>query len=322
MGGVGDFLFGGRSKTSESETRQQLFVDPPTQLERLGRGTQSNQLASLRNILTRGNTNFDAALDLLSRFSETGGVPGRRDIDLAQRFAEDIFAPQQVAFEQELEEGRIATGRQAALLGRSTDDPILNAKLAIESARARGRLEAAEGSFASQFALNLPQRRLGFVLQRANIGENIRNQNIRNRLALFGLGSSLVGQERQFRLATGLQHTFQTGKSTGPSRGLLPSIGAGIGSIADIGAGVANLGGLFGGGGGGGGGGGSASGVSAPPGFTPPQGLIPPFQPSLLGPQLQLPAATPGLFGRTQGQGFSLGAGSGNFGQNFSLGAP
>jgi hypothetical protein len=131
---------------------------------------------------------------------------------------------QQQAFQDQL----TAANRQAAISGRGMNDPILRARLGQEQTRQQGLLEAQQGAFGSQLALALPTQRAGFAEQRAN-------QALRNQAALFEAGQSALGQERQFRLASGTRFGTQTsgGGVGGAISGALGGAGAGLG-IANL----------------------------------------------------------------------------------------
>lgn len=178
--------------------------------------------------------------DLLSQMQETSGLPTESDIGAAQGITSQLFQPQQVAFQQQLEDASIANTRQRAALGRSAADPILAAKLAQEAARGQERIGAAQGAATQQLAMQLPQQRLGFATQRASLLSGLGDQALQARVGLLGLGSQLLGQERQFRIATG--ERFTTGKQTsggglgGALTGALGGAGAGLSAFSSFGS--------------------------------------------------------------------------------------
>jgi hypothetical protein len=126
-------------------------------------------------------------------------------------------------------------------MGRSLNDPILAAKLAQEQTRQGAMLEANQGSFAQQFALAQPDRRLGYANQRANILGGLATQAMSNRQALAAMGEGILQREREFRLAT----ANRSGTNTNTSGG---GVAGGIGGALAGGALGMNL---FGGGDGG-----------------------------------------------------------------------
>lgn len=170
-----------------------------------------------------------------------GPLASQEDIEAAQGFASDIFAPRQVAFQQQLEDARTQSARQRALAGRSGADPILAAKLAQQAGRQQDLLQAEQGSFAAQFAQTLPGLRnqnllqgLQLQSQATGVREGIANNSLQNRLRVLELGSQLQAGERNFRLQTGEQYstTRQSNRSGGGLSGAI------TGGIAGAGAGL------------------------------------------------------------------------------------
>lgn len=141
--GVLGSVFGGdSSKTTRSESGVELSQANSTEMN--AEGTQNTALYELQQQVGAGAGLSDVAAstksqrDLASLFgqaSQNGGLPGQQDINASQSFAQQIFNPQRVALQQNLQDQSQAAARSGALMGRSANDPILRAKLAQEQTR-------------------------------------------------------------------------------------------------------------------------------------------------------------------------------------------
>ena len=165
---------------------------------------------------------------MLQGLTETGGVPGQEDIATAGRFAGDIFAGRETALRQQFEDEAEQANIAAAGLGRDINDPILRAQLVERRGRLEDVLGAEKQGFTAQFALGLPQQRLGFAAQRAGILGDLGSQALSNRAALFGMGNQALNAERQFRLASATRTTEQPGSFGGALTGAIGGAGAGV----------------------------------------------------------------------------------------------
>lgn len=250
LGGLAGAMGGGGSQTST------VNAGRATGLERQGVATTRENLAQLRDLVSEGPGQGDvraglgAQRDLASLFSQlqqSGGLPGQQDIAQAGGFAQSIFDPQRVAMQQQMEDQRQMMSRQAALLGRDSSDPILQARLASQQGDRAALLNAQQGAFQSQLALQLPGQRAAFATQRANILGGLATQAMQNRQALASLGQSITGQERNFRLNTASRTTTE---NVSPGQRFSNAISGAFGG-AGMGMGLSSM---MGGGGGGGGG--------------------------------------------------------------------
>ena len=132
----------------------------------------------------------------------------------------------------------------SAQLGRPVNDPIIQAKLAQQQSQQQSVLGAQQTAFGSQFALNLPQQRLGFQAQGASVLQDLANRAQTNRQVALSLGSSIQNLERNFRLDAGLKTSNSTTTTTS-SANAFDVIGGALGVASAIGTGGASLG-LFG----------------------------------------------------------------------------
>lgn len=124
--------------------------------------------------------------------------------DISQNFsqAQQLFAPQQVALNQQFQDQNTASNRLSARLGRAGNDPILRNKLAQEQTRQQSSLNANIGSYAQQLPQMQAQDLVNFGGQLSNLRQGLASQAFQNRQTLLGLGNQLTNAERQYRLQT------------------------------------------------------------------------------------------------------------------------
>lgn len=240
---------------SEKKTSSGLDLAEEGELERMARLGQGTDYNALRGMVDAGpgqgdvSNAYGAQKDLaamLKQYSEGGYLPSGADIATGQKYAGLLFQGQREAMNQAFNDQSTEANRQAALMGRSMNDPILRAKLAQEQNRQSAQLNANQGSFATQMALQQPGMRLGFAQDRTNVLSGLATQAMANRQALLSMGQSIQNSERNFRVQT----ATRWGKEESGG-GLKGAISGALGG-ASMGMNAARL---FGGGGGGGGGG-------------------------------------------------------------------
>lgn len=223
----------------------------PSASELAGEAAVTQFLPQMGNLVNAGpgmnevkanmGTQNDLA-NMLKSFSQGGFMPGQQDFAAANQFAQSAFQPQQVAINQQFQDEQLKANQMAARMGRSANDPLIQAKLSQERQRAQERLGASQSSYVSEFARSMPQQRLGYMGQLADLRSGLASQALSNRQALVSLGSQIEGQGRQFRL--GSAQINQQQQQGGGLGGALTGLMAGIG--ATNGGGLMNL---FGGGG-------------------------------------------------------------------------
>ena len=243
-GGILGAIGGGQPDEKKEVETSRLILDPSSGLERGAQnliGTQIDQLDRLVRQQGPGASDVGAAVaaqrQLADQFrlaSEGGGLPSSADITQTAGIARQIFEPEQVALRQRFRGAEEAAGREAARLGRSTTDPILQAKLRRGQLEEEERLAAAQRSFGTQLALQQPERRLGFAQQRAGILGGLATQALQNRQALFALGQQASGAERAFRLNTATREVTRTKSSGGGLGGGISGFLAGAGKIIGL----------------------------------------------------------------------------------------
>lgn len=266
---LGGAALGGLSGALGSEKKSSAGMDLAAEgdLERMAREGSGADYNALRGMVDAGpgqgdvSNAYGAQKDLaamLKQYSEGGHLPSGADISTGQRYAGLLFQGQREAMNQSFNDQSTEANRQAALMGRSMNDPILRAKLAQEQTRQSAQLNANQGSFATQMALQQPGMRLGFAQDRTNVLSGLATQAMANRQALLSMGQGIQNSERNFRVQTA---TRWGKESSGGGLG-----GAITGALGGAAMGM-NVGGALGLGGGaaaGLGGGGAAAASSMP----------------------------------------------------------
>lgn len=184
--------------------------------------------------ITNANSANESLASLLKKFSQGGFLPGDEDFATANKFASQAFQPQQVALQQNFQGQQQRAAQLAAQLGRPVNDPIIQAKLSQEYMQGQERLGAAQGAYSSQMALQLPQQRLGYTSQLADVRNSLASQAMANRQALLSLGSQIQGSEREFRMQSGTRYgnteQISGGGLKGALSGAIGGLGAGLGA--------------------------------------------------------------------------------------------
>ncbi len=265
IGGIGGAVAGGEDR----KQRQESTVDlgPDSDFLKILQARMPGYFDDLHGLVRRGpgeqdiSNSVDASrgyAELLKAFSANGGLPSSADISGANSSMAEIFRPQHLALDQQFDKDLLDTNQMAARLGRSVNDPILQAKLRSGYANSRSMLGANQASAAGSLALQLGDRRIGAARERVSVLGGLANSALQNRLSLLGLGSNLRDAERSWQFNTAKKTTtgIQEGSTGQAILGGLMGFGAGtkIGQQAQQS--------IFGGGdqGGGGGGGGSGGG--------------------------------------------------------------
>ena len=193
---------------------QDLFTELSQMVEAgPGQGDVRRGLESERNLAS-----------MFERASQTGFMPTDADIRQTGGIAQNLFAGQQAQLNNLFQDQSTDATRQMALMGRSAADPILANKLAQSQAREQMVLSGQQTALGTDLAMQLPRQRLEAATQQTQILQGLAGRAQQQRFGLIGLGSALLGAERQFRLSTAVQKNKQ---KTSP--GAFDIIGAGLG---------------------------------------------------------------------------------------------
>lgn len=237
-------------------TTSEVFAAPASAEEERARAFQLDSIKELDSRL-KSIESSPVLSNLDKLMQEMGMGPTQARIQQAQSFAQDVFAPRQVALDQSMADFNTAYAQRAAQMGRSSADPILAAKMAQERIRQQQMLAAEQGSFAAQEAINAPQRQFANQFGAMN---NLSQAAIQNRQAVFSMGSEFANSLQQYRLATAKRtdttNQFKDQYSGGGLKGAIAGSFQGWNSGMSMG-GMGGMGGGQGGGMGGGGTGGS-----------------------------------------------------------------
>lgn len=231
---------GKRSRTSQTS---RIDMDPASQLEnRLASGQQSN-FQGLQGLVNQGpggqdvQNSLGASRDLASLLQEmqqSGGLPGQQDIQQANQLSEGMFNARRTAMDQSFEDQTWQAQQLSARLGRSVDDPVLQAKLRQGFMRQQDSLQAEQQDMSSQIAMNLPGQRVGFASQRAGVLGNLASQAFQNRSAILAQGSQMLGSERDFRLGSASRSMTGTTTEGGALGGALTGALGGMGTAQSM----------------------------------------------------------------------------------------
>ena len=253
IGGLLGLLGGAAGSRTDQTQKSEVKVGAESELERLLRGQQQGQVSDLQNLVNLGPGAQDVTSSLgasrglasaLQQAASTSGLPNANDIQQAQGFASQMFAPQQEQLNQLFGDRSIEVARLSAQLGRPVNDPILQAKLAQGNAREQSLLGAQQGAFAAQQAQQMPFQRLQLQSQLADVQGGLASQAFSNRQAILNMGNTLAQQERQFRLdtatRTGTQSQTSGGGLGGAIGGLFAGVGGGLSAARKLGIGGGN----------------------------------------------------------------------------------
>ena len=217
-GGLGA-VAGGKPK--ESSSLSQVLMPGASDFEKDLGTNKINEATSLLDFLKNsggGMADYGAGIEAqrdfgaaLKAYADQGGVPGEQDFLNAKKFTDSTFLPQQMALRQEFQKSLQQANQQAALMGRSMNDPILANKLQQGRLQQSLALGAQQGAATAQYAQQLPQQRLNALQQRANVLGQLGQQALQRRLQGFNLMQGLEGGDFQRRFSLADKINFGSG---------------------------------------------------------------------------------------------------------------
>jgi len=243
LGGIGGAI------PQKSSSSSGITTAPVTHLEGISYNNLLKTYPELIELFGKGPGAQDVADSLVTqqglaaaydRASARGGLPDQNDIGAANRFAHDMFAARRLGLQQSMQDQMTSYNRQLAASGRDINDPIARARFYEQQQRAESMLGAEQQGYASQLALALPQQRLGYQAQAAQVRDALATQALQNRANLLGLGSNLMNAERAFRVETGTRWGEQ--KSGGGFGGALTGLIGGATAGINIAGGLNSMG--------------------------------------------------------------------------------
>lgn len=226
---------------SDTTSTTQKNLGQASSLENFSGQMTEEQLRELNKMAGAGVTAQDTmnAADsqrglaqLFGQASQNGLLPQQQDITRSNDIAGQLFGAQQLQLQQAFGDQSTQNNRLAAQLGRSVDDPILRAKLAQEQTRQQGVLNAQQGAYGMELAMQQPGQRLELASQQSNILNQLSQQAMANRQSVAGLGLQARGQEQNFRLQSAGSTT--TGSSGGGIGGMFTGALGGFGTGAGL----------------------------------------------------------------------------------------
>lgn len=183
--------------------------------EEKARDTASRSLSELEDIFNQ-TSSVDQSVSriedfqkLLSQLSSAPQdlLPTSDDVFNAKEATSGLFAAEENQLNEIFKQERIQSNREAASLGRSTIDPVLQAQLRISKASQLAGLESRKTTEASRLALQLPALRQQALERQASFAEVLANQGISNRQSLMEMGSSFMSKLASIR---GMEKTKTT----------------------------------------------------------------------------------------------------------------
>jgi hypothetical protein len=236
--GLGGAALGGIAGAIPKKTTSSVDAGGASPDELKGLQLQNDQLTQLQSLTNAGPGQADVTRSLasqrglaalLQQYAQSGGLPSSADISTTNSLAGNLFAARRTALNQEFQDQDIATQQLAARLNRTSDDPILRARLLTQRSRAIDSLNAEQQGFGTQLALGLADRRVGFAQGAAGVDAALAAQAQTNRAALLGIGSNIAQAERNFRLGTATRTGESGGGFGGAIGGALGGFGGGLG---------------------------------------------------------------------------------------------
>lgn len=224
-----------------------------------GRGTSGDALEAYKNLVAKGPGAADvtAAYDAKKNYNTIladKASNGLYDSAAGNRLADQQFAGARQSLAQSLQDQMAIANRSASAAGRSTNDPILRARLGAEAMRAKAGLAAQQGSAAMELGRQNTLDSLNMGSQRVNLLQGMADQAFQGQRNIFDMGSQI----QQMDMASAQYEQSRGGGLKGLLTGAVTGAGAGMQMVSGFG-------------GMGGGGGGMPGGMADSSSFTMPQ---------------------------------------------------
>jgi hypothetical protein len=232
-------LIGGLAGSKSAPDRQ------ISDLERYAGEQSLNSLRAYSNLTGYGANSKDVAAgaqaqrdfgDLLKNYQSAGMY----DFGAGRQLAEQQYAPQRQLMQQAFQDQLAEANKQAALMGRNTNDPILRARLAQDQARQSMALNAQQAAASMGFAREAVTDRLGLAGQRAESLFNFGNTALTNQSQLFGMSNTALQSERANSYQQQQLDAHKGGGWMGALTGALQGASAGMGIAQGLSAMQAN----------------------------------------------------------------------------------
>lgn len=248
LGGISGSMKDKSSYTYDSN----IDAGNATNSETLGQNSELNAFSQLQEMVKSGPSQSDVTAgtsssrdlaEMLRQYAQQGGnLPTDADISSSNSIAGKLFDPQRVALNQSFIDQNTQANRQAAMMGRSIDDPILAAKLRVGQTLQTQQLNANQGAWSQNFALQQPGQRLGFMQNRDQVLGGLASQAMKNRQSLASMGEGIMNNERNFRLQTARRYGNQESESGGGLKGAISGALGGVGTVMSLSPGFGGMG--------------------------------------------------------------------------------
>jgi hypothetical protein len=213
MGVVGGLMDSG-------ETRQSVTVGSSSPLGHESGKTLRDLLEELEKMnkagagakdVSKATDSQRAFADLLGKYAKGGFLPTSSDISTANSQANALFGGQRAAMQNSFIGQTQQANQLASRLGRSTNDPILQAQLRGQMFQQENLLAGQQGAMAQDLAMQMPMQRLQFASSQNDVLSQLASQAFQNRQALAGIGTNIRAMENNVRVAGASTVTQQGG---------------------------------------------------------------------------------------------------------------
>ena len=242
IGTVAGAVIGSQPQTQQQQTTT-VMEKKPAPMSPEYQAALAQQQAAYGALSGMKPADMGSYNSLMEKLIASGGLPSKQQLGQAQNFAGQIFNPQQIALQQMFAEQLTKANQQAAIMGRSGDDPILKAKLAQQQTNSQLLLNAQQGALATQIGLQIPMNQFQFGQAQANTTLTAAQQALQNKMAMFNAANAIANQQAQMQanLIGATQTSSGTTTSGGGVGGAIAGGLAGLAGGLNAGASIANM---------------------------------------------------------------------------------
>lgn len=229
-------ILGNQGQEQNSQSSSWKVLKPLDSFSQYAGQQQETYFRSLEELLGMGPGMDDYKFGVeQQRAYARNPFASAEDTSRANAFSQSVFAPQKLAINQAYDRQVTDRNREAARLGRSSLDPVFNAKLGQNMLEQMGQLGAQQSAFSAQYADNKAR-------ERVDLAQMLGQQAQANRQSLLQQGNQIYQQGQAYQLNTA--HQYGSGSQSSPGPGFL----AGALQGASTGLGLASMFGGMGGG--------------------------------------------------------------------------
>lgn len=165
-----------------------------------GRDQAQKAMEAYRNLVAKGpgeadvGNAYNASKDYANTLNNVASR-GLYDTAAGNRLAEQQFAGQRQALAQSIQDQMAVANRAASAAGRSSNDPILRARLGAEAMRQTASMNAQQSSAAMDLGRQATTDMLSLQGQRVNTLQGLAEQAFAGQQNLFGMGQNLFSMD-------------------------------------------------------------------------------------------------------------------------------